>query len=61
VEIRNTLNVAPDFCAPSLVDVLETVLLCGCGNWDQQLLQGREGGKGIRLKQVNMDRDTRMN
>lgn len=38
------------FCAPSLVDVLETVLLCGSGN--QQLLQGQEGGKGIRLKQV---------
>lgn len=39
-EVRNTLNVASDFCVPSLLDVLETMLLCDCGNWDQQLLQG---------------------
>lgn len=32
VEVRNTLNFASDFCVPSLVDVLETMLLCDCGN-----------------------------
>lgn len=46
VEVRGILNISPDVkispdvLCPSLVDVLETVLLYGCINWGQQLLEG---------------------
>lgn len=40
VEVRDILDLSPDILCPIFCCPGNCVLLCGCINWDQQLLEG---------------------